>query len=347
MGMARRKPANEETTTDERLTTARGDLARITASIVDAGRERDLALLDDNRPAVEQAEANAGALEKERERAERRISLLEEKAAAEQRARQEKAQADLIERSAANFRERDAANAEMLEHMGPLIVAFRKALAAGVAAVSGWPFNVGDHQAALVGAAYIRAISSELYRLTGSPYLGAGGVVGVGGVEFPGALCPSITDPRPEAIKPLAEQVAEATAYALRIMRESPIRPLPIAAPPQPVVAAIAPAATPAAELASQPSEPAAAEEDHLPEYAWHVDFLNTATGERKAERIVLSAQEVEETHLDGIGPLGPRGPELVMRLASARAPEGFIFDGRPESIRFDMAALRRSMGDL
>src|SRR6185437_14976716 len=99
MGVIRPK-AKPDQTTEARLSDARAELARIEAAILGADREIDLQLLDGGQDAVRQAEAAAAGLQKDRERAARRITLLEEKAAAEQLARQEKAQADLIGRSA-------------------------------------------------------------------------------------------------------------------------------------------------------------------------------------------------------------------------------------------------------
>ncbi|MGH6679765.1 MAG: hypothetical protein ACREDL_12745, partial [Bradyrhizobium sp.] len=84
----KRKAANPETT-EERLTAARAELARIEAAIVDAGRDRDLALLDEDADAVRRPETATVVLEKDRERAARRIALLEDKAASELRERQD------------------------------------------------------------------------------------------------------------------------------------------------------------------------------------------------------------------------------------------------------------------
>ena len=43
------------------------------------------------------------------------------------------------------------------------------------AAGSGWSSDFGDSQAALVGSPFINAVSAELYRLSGSPYVAGGG----------------------------------------------------------------------------------------------------------------------------------------------------------------------------
>jgi hypothetical protein len=338
MGIARPKltPA-PELTTPERLSAARDELARIEGEIINAVRERDLALLDDDADGVRRAETTAADLVKEKERAARRVMLLEERAAAELKARQDKAQTDLIDRSATDLRERDAATAEMVEHMQAMITAFRRALKAGNAAVSGWPFSFGDSQAALIGFPFVHAIAAELYRLSGDDLARA--------PAFPGAQCPDVRDPRPQSVKPIAEKVAEATAYALRVMRESPVRPLPIAASPPPAAPSIAPLTSSTAKPAIQPlSESEQSEEPRLAEYAWLLEIIETATGKRTTERIVLTPEQAEECYLDGVGPVGPRGREMALRLAAAKASEGLQVDGR--SLRFDMAALARSLED-
>lgn len=338
MGITRPKlKPTPDPTTAERLSAARDELARIDDEIIAAGRERDLALLDDDPEGVRRAEALAADLDKQKERAARRVTLLEEKAVAELRQRQERAQTDLIERSAGSLRERDAATAEMLKHMEAMITAFHKAVKAGNAAISGWPFGFGDNQAALIGSFFVHAIPAELYRLTGDD-MGRS-------VEFPGALCPDIRDRRPQSVKPLLDKIADGTAYALRLMRESPIRPLPIAASPAPAAPPTAPSASPAAEPAIQSlAQPRQSEEPRLAEYAWILDLIETATGKRTTERIVLTPEQAEECYLDGVGPVGPRGREMALRLAAAKAGEGLQVDGR--SLRFDMAALARSLED-
>jgi hypothetical protein len=337
MGIARRKPTTDpEKTTEERLAAARAELARIEGAITDAARDRDLALLDDEPDAVRQAETAAAALEKDKERAGRRVVLLTEKAQADLRERQEKAQADLIERSADHFRERDAATAEMLEHMEGMVAAFHKALKAGNAAISGWPFAFGDTRAALIGSSFVQAIRGELYRLSGDD-LGRS-------VEFPGAHCPDIRDPRTTSVKPMLNKVAEATAYALRVMSAAPIRLLPIAAPPAPPPQTIASATFPESPAPIPAEQPATPKEDRAIEFAWLFDLIETATGKRSTERIVFTKEQAGECHLDGLGPTGPRGREMAQRLAAAGTPEGYQVEA--QSLRFDMAALARSIDD-
>jgi hypothetical protein len=335
MGVIRPK-AKTDQTTEARLSEARAELARIEAAIGGADREIDLQILDGDQDAVRQAEAAAAGLQKDRERAARRVVLLEQKAAAEQTARQERAQADLIGRSAEHFRERDEAAVEMVTHMEGMVAAYRKAMKAGAAAVTGWPFGPGDSAAAMIGRPFIHAITAELYRLSGDDM----------GREpaFPGAQCPDIRDARPLSVKPLAAKVAEATAYALRVMRESPVRVLPIATPPMAPAQPIAPAASPESPAAIRPAEPATPKEARAVEFAWLVDLVEMATGRRQTERILFTPDQADECHLDGLGPTGPRGREMALRLASASAREGVQVDGR--SLRFDMAALARSIED-
>lgn len=140
----------------------------------------------------------------------------------------------------------------------------------------------------------------------------------------------------------MLDKVAEATAYALRVMSEAPIRPLPIAVPPAPAPAPIAPAASPESPEPIRPEQPAVAKETRPVEFAWLFDLIKTATGKRSTERIVFTQEQADECHLDGLGPTGPRGREMALRLATANAPEGLQVDGR--SLRFDMSALARSI---
>jgi hypothetical protein len=334
-----RRKSNPETT-EGALAGARTGRDDLIAQEARLAADMDAALIDNDKGAVDRIEAEAADVRKQRERADRRIALLEQKAAEEMRQRQERAQADLLARVEAKFRERDEAVVEMCGHMGAMIVAFRKATAANGAAAAGWPFSPGDIQAAMFGQPLQRAIAIELYRLTGSPY--HNGDAGRS-FEFPGAQMEDIRNPQPGIIRPLTEKVAEASAYAVGRMRTAPMRAMAITTPraDSPLSAPSIPAYAAETAPAPQPAEPAP-----LPEYCFDVDLVQPATGEIQTVRVVFSSEDVADSYLDGIGPMGARGREIAMRRAEEHAPVGFVFDGRKEALRFDLRALERSMGE-
>ncbi|HEU5018144.1 MAG TPA: hypothetical protein VFT69_09240 [Pseudolabrys sp.] len=331
--------------TEAVLSQARAHVADLKAKQVAHDLARDAALLADDKAGVERAEANAATTVKEIERAERRMALLEEKAQAELRQRQERAWEEAVEHAAALFRERDAHGEELARHLAAAVLAFQKMTAANAAAQAGWQFDFADNGACLFGRLMTTAVQNEMYRLSGVE------VEQFDGLQFPGAQCPTpFTDKRASSVRPLVDRLHEATAWAVAKMRATPMRVLPIAAPvpeqpPEPA-ASVGPIA---AEQPLPPSEPAAAEAEAAPkadarklEFAFFVRMANTRTAEEKTFEVLLTPEDVEEASLDGLGPFGPRGRQIALRRACDIAGADFVF--RPGQIFANLARLDKSL---
>ena len=301
-----------------------------------------LAELDAGRLEIEPA--NAVKVEVElaaaRRDAERRIALLNERVSTEQRQRQAKAQAALIARVEKKFAERDALGAEVAKHLAAAVAAFRRAVAANGAAAMAWPFDPTDARACLFGRSFVASIAHELYRISGKPYQT---LEAPSDFEFPGAACPSATDPRPESVTPLVDRLREATAYATRQMRGAPVRSLPQPAPIE--AKPPAPENISAETAAKKPdAPPSVAKKTPVPEYVFRVDFIHVKNDEQRTEEVRLGPNEIAEASLDGLGATGPRGREIALRMASERVPANFVFAGKPESLKLDLDRLTASI---
>src|SRR5262249_35117078 len=137
---------------------------------------------------------------------ERRVALIEQRAADELRQRQVKAQAALIGRVEATLAKRDQHIGKMADHLENAVSEMQLAKAANSAAMTAWPFDVTDLEACLFGLYFRAAIRHELYRLSGNPYESADKR---GDWDFPGAECPTpFRDIRPESVRPLVEKSA-------------------------------------------------------------------------------------------------------------------------------------------
>ena len=307
-----------------------------------AAIDKNLAELDAKRLDIDPAEAVKVEVElaAARKDAERRIELLSERAAMEQKQRQTKAQAALIVRVEKKFEERDAFGAEVANHLAAAVAAFRKALAANASAAMAWPFDPTDARACLFGRSFVTSISHELYRISGQPYQT---LEAQRDFEFPGARCPSATDPRPESVTPLVDQLHEATAYASRQMRGAPVRSLP---QPAPVAAQALALEKNSAETATKKLDAPATvpRKTPEPEYVFKVDFIHVKNDEQRTEEVRLGPDEIVEASLDGLGATGPRGREIVLRIASDRVPPEFVFAGKPDSMRLDLGRLSESI---
>jgi hypothetical protein len=320
--------------TDAMLAAACEDHARFAAWLAEAEAERDARLIENDPAAVDMAEKAVATAKSDMERCTRRIMLLEQKAAEELRQRQTKAHADLIERVEAKFKARDAIGTEIAAHLAALEGSFRRFLGTNQEISAAWPFDSADSAAALIDDSQLVAIKHEIYRISGRPF---------GGAQLPGASCPTpFTDTRPDSVEPLVDRLKAATAYATERMRAAKVRALP-------AVSAVeqAPLKIEArTDIAQQPAPvaPIVTRNDNIPEYLFRVDFVHLQTREPRTEEILFGQAEVEEAFLDGIGPAGRRGSEIAMRLAIARAPDGFILKEGPHSIRFDMARLEQSI---
>ena len=123
-------------------------------------------------------------------------------------------------------------------------------------------------------------------------------------------------------------------------MRAAPLPPLPVNEPeplPQPTLQTVAePSDPPAAPPQPEPIAPS------NPEFAWAADFVNVENGATRTETVIFDQDLFDEC--GGDGPTGAAGRELALRVAKARVGKGWLYAGRPDSLRFDMQRLQQSM---
>lgn len=320
------------------LDRARRHLSTLEIRIVEADASCDDALLADEQPAVERAEARRAALGHDLERTKRRIRLLEERAASELHRAQVKAQGELIERVTAMFAERNTAVTELSQALDGAIAAFRRADALNRRIATAWPFDYGQTIAAALDHYQLQlAVEHEIYRKSPvSAQLRS---------EFPGGRCPRIDDLRPEIIPALVDRIAEAGAYAIGMMNAAPIRKLAPEPAPATREQAVAPKMPAATATVAQVMDQVHANSAVRPtaKYRWFVDFVD-GEGMKRTETVDFDADNLQEASLDGLDGTGARARELAVRLASEKVPGGYQFDGSPGSVRFDMAALEASL---
>jgi hypothetical protein len=294
-----------------------------------AAVDAEIAELDAQRLELEPSEAVTKeiALAAARRDAERRIALIEQRAADELRQKQIKSQTALIGRVEAKFAERNEHIGRMCEHLANAVDEMKLAQAANSAAMAAWPWNgTRDNEPCLFGLFFRSAIRHELWRLSGDPFRP--------GVDFPGAENPlPFTNLDPKSVQPLAEKAAVASGYASRIMKEMPIRPLP---PPSPPPAPIEVAASVPKDNAAAAEIPAPPREAPQAEYVYHVKFRHRQTGEQRKEEVMFGLAELKEASLDGLGATGPRAHEIATRIATERAGPEFVFD----KVSFDLQRL-------
>jgi hypothetical protein len=140
----------------------------------------------------------------------------------------------------------------------------------------------------------------------------------------------------------------DAEVYAARILHSAP--PVPRAATQAPVEAVEVPAApAPAIIVPKKPvsaTAPSAAIEPSNPQYRYAMEFIHVQTGEQRTETLTFGPDEVAEASLDPLGPSGPRGRAIASRMGETRMKgTGFVFAGKPTSLRLDMGHLMQSMG--
>ena len=338
MGIAtRRKPIETQTEPDldTQIADTRARLIAIADRLTQAAGRRDAKLLDGNPVAVEAAEADTAAVLKEREREERRLALLQDKAAVEARHRNTKAHLDRVERVAGLLENRWAAGVEMAEALEAAVKAFRQIKSINASIAASWSFPLSDLQPSFIGDAVSQSVKAELYRLSGDG-MGNRGL-------FPGAHAPSLADPRPTSVKPLIEVLRDSTDYALRKMREAPVPIIAAEMPPAPAVA-------PVVEVGSATSEqtipePLPTNEVRAPLiYAYQVDMRHAETKATQTVDIVFSEEDLLATAHDRLGPLGPLGREIALRVAEERLGPEFTFVDEPNALRFDMKRLQDSI---
>ena len=234
MAQSRSKAPDTGTLLDE----TRTEIGRLTGRLGEIAAERDAALLADDRRAVEGLEAEAETVKTEIGRRERRLALLQEKAAAEAKASAEKQRAEQIERVADLLRQRAAGGIEIEKAVAGLLAAVKHDMALTKQIAAAWPWDNSDRALMRFYGVGIRALLCyELYRQSAMAFLGE---VGQNAIALPGSVCPR-DDWRlqPDKIPSLANTLAEIAEYGSSAMRGTPLRAS--APPPAPKPEAPAP----------------------------------------------------------------------------------------------------------
>jgi hypothetical protein len=151
----------------------------------------------------------------------RRIELLDERRAEELRQRQAKAQKDLIGRVERKLGERQVAALEIAEGIKMADAGLRRLIDIARDSQAAWPWQASDLAPTLLApSAIISAIEREIYRQGARPVLGGGMDKFGAGIHFPGGKPTRIElAGMPQAIKPLADLMQEASDLASAIMR--------------------------------------------------------------------------------------------------------------------------------
>jgi hypothetical protein len=316
--------------TASQLEEALADQASIESRRAELSRERQRSLLANDKAALERLRAQSAALHLEEEDNRELRALLEAKLADEAAERQIEARRELERRVLARQEKQRDSIIECERLIGLLGKEVQKARGLGEEVHAGWPWGHQDPLPLLIGQHLTAAISYEMYRTCGS--------------LLPGSRCPTVTDPRREIIPSLSSKAEDAISYAKRRMAETPARSLPIAVEParSPVPQAkseIAPAiAEDASPIEAVSVAPQAAASVPPGEHAFHVQFVNTESGEDHTETVLFGAAEWTRVGADPLGPLGPAGRAIAIEVAQSRVSENYAL--KADGIRFDIQRL-------
>jgi hypothetical protein len=224
-----------------------GTLARI----ADCTRRRDDLLLAGDDGGLDVLEAELAGLQKAAARQGDRIHLLEQQAKEEEKVAIGKRQLAHVERFAKKLADADALAAELQDDDLPRvlkkyrqIIELREAarMAFSVRSPSANAAAGAAEGCAMSGEAVKALLAFEFYRISAKPRLG--GVPGARGEpSLPGALCPKLElQLQPEKIPPLADVMRQASAFAIKTLRDE------ITVSPEPEIpATVAPVPSPAA----------------------------------------------------------------------------------------------------
>jgi hypothetical protein len=319
--------------TASQLEEALADQANIEARRGELGRERQKCLLENDKAGLEKIRAKMAALQLEGEDAAELLALLQAKLADEAAERQTEARRELERRVLARQEKQRDSVVECERLISLLGKEVQKAQGLGEEVFSAWPWQ--GHRDALpllCGIHFAGALAVEMYRSSGT--------------VLPGWKSPSVTDPRREIIPSLSSKAEDAIEYAKRIMAETPARAIAIPTttptPPTPPkhhseTAPVAVKDAPTIETA--PVAPQVAASSIPPgEHAFHVQFVDTETGDEHTETVLFGAAEWARVGADPLGPLGPAGRAVAIEVAQSRVSENYAL--KPNGIRFDMQRL-------
>ena len=332
--------------TDELLTAARSAHEAAAAKIAELTSRREAALVDGA------DQAAIAALDRELDDQRRavsieadRIALLEQKKADETSQRLAELHAERIAGLEEKFNERTALAAELSEHLQAAVMAARKIQALSSELSAAWSWQPPDWHVLLFARDGLKsALASELYRISAP-----NAAVSHEGMDitFPGARNPLLTDTRPTSVQPFADVMKDAAAYAARVLHEAPVphaAQAPVVVDPAIIPAPAIPIKDAPIPSPTQPATEPPAISPSLPEFRFAVDLVDIVTGDIKTELVTFGPAEMEQTSIDPLGPSGPAGREVALRVAKSRMPKGFALARGKSSVRFDVAHLAASM---
>jgi hypothetical protein len=204
----------------QRAQTALAENDRAIAGLV-AERNAGLLAEEVNETEIERLDAELARHQGRQRTLTDRLSLLAEAAqleAAEQAAQAREAKIVETERI---FIERDAAVADLRDHLVAAEAAFRRVHELGLEARGNWGWPHGTTGATLTAASdLVREVSSFLFKVGGRPSQTGGQHQPDTPPAFPGGRCPKIELlQRPDALPDLAAQYRDASKYASNVMR--------------------------------------------------------------------------------------------------------------------------------
>lgn len=205
----------------EVLDAANADLARATDAVADLTNKRDVALLAGDMEATAAIERDLDAASNHARRCRDRIGLLERQAELTERRNQAKEIIALVGRLEQKLARRDQIAAELEKALAQVIRAFHHLADLGLEVTAAWPLvQTGDAIEAIVTpAALQRAVAAELYRLSGTPFVGGSVADPRTPPSFPGAEPINRITRQKDA--PLSERMRAASGYAIGRMRST------------------------------------------------------------------------------------------------------------------------------
>jgi hypothetical protein len=215
------------------LAKARAALAAIEKELAWLARERDAALLADADDEAIRLYGEIEGLQRTRRALTDKVALLSVQAAeleAAERAAAREARIVEIERT---LIERDAAAADLQDHLRAAEAAFRRVFELGLAARTAWAWPHGRLGGVLSSGSDLRvATMSYLYKIGGRPSALGGEYVVDALPSFPGGKCPRLELlQQPDKLPDLVTEFRQASRYAGDVMRGVAPEPVP-ASPP-------------------------------------------------------------------------------------------------------------------
>jgi hypothetical protein len=212
--------------TETPLDRARASLATTAAELGQIARARDAALLADDDVEVARLDDEIVRLQKVQRTLGDKVAVMvreAERVAAEQAVLAREEQILKVERL---FVERDAAVADLRDHLDAAEVAYRRVHALGAEARAGWQWPHGTSGGTMTtGTDLFFATQSYLYKI-GSR---AGGADSDAGPRFPGGKSPRIEDMnQPGSLPDIVHQFQEASRHASNAMRGAKLDAAPV-----------------------------------------------------------------------------------------------------------------------